>query len=88
MVGAPCSCDTTTIQRLPVQPLSLRCRSCTNVLRRARFQRDLELAVLAAHQPHVVSQRQLDLDVALLGGERDQLLERIDGQRRRRRLVT
>ena len=32
MVGAPCSCDTTTIQRLPVQAVSLRCRSCTSVL--------------------------------------------------------
>ena len=53
-------------------------------LRRIGLERDLELAVLATHQAHIVLQRQLRLHVALFGGERDQLLERIDGQCRRR----
>src|SRR5580704_17784299 len=51
--------------------------------RRARFERDLELAILETHQPHVAFQGALERDVALLGGERDQILEAVERARRR-----
>ena len=74
-MGAPCSLETTTIQRLPVQPVKLALKIVDQRLWRARLKRDFELAILEAHQPHVALQRHLGRDVALVGGKRDQLLE-------------
>src|SRR5580700_8373824 len=51
--------------------------------RRARFERDFELAVLESNQPHVAFQRALQRDVAFFGGERDQILEAVERARRR-----
>ena len=44
-------------------------------MRRARFESDFELAVLETHQPDIALERALDGDVALLRGERDEVLE-------------
>src|SRR3984957_21258586 len=49
--------------------------------RRARFERDFELAVLESNQPHVAFQRALQRDVAFFGGERDQILEAVERAR-------
>ena len=58
-------------------------RACAQIvasdLGGASAQRDFEPAVLEAHQPHLALQRELHLDVALLGGERDQVRRSADG---------
>src|SRR3954469_7547780 len=65
----------------PVGPLRELSRQVVHQsLRGALLQSDLQPAVLAAHQPDVALERQLDAEVALLRGERDQILETPDHQ--------
>ena len=79
-VGWPGSADTTTIQRRPVHCENLRPRSPISTFDARRLERDLEPAVLEADQPHVALERGLGLQVAHLGGERDQILEAVDAR--------
>ncbi len=58
--AAPAPRDTTTIQRRPVHCVKLAGEIVDQRLRGARLERDLEPAVLAAHQPHVAFERGLD----------------------------
>src|SRR3984957_1616398 len=51
--------------------------------RRARFERDFELAILETNETHGAFQRALERDVALLGGERNKTLEAVERARRR-----
>src|SRR5262245_2911478 len=68
----------------PVGPLRELARQIVDQrLCRARLQCDLQPTVLAAHQPHVALERELDAEVALLRRQRDQILEPADGQRGR-----
>src|SRR5262249_44798435 len=71
----------------PIRPLRELAREIVDQrLRGAALQSDLEPTVLAAHQPHVALERELDAEVALLRGKGDQILKARDDERRRTRL--
>src|SRR6266481_1654798 len=67
----------------PTRPLRELAREIVDQrLRGAALHSDLEPTVLAAHQPHVALERELDAEVALLRGKGNQILKARDDERR------